>query len=63
MSIKISCARKMAGVALAAAIGLSQPAMAGGEHDASSCGGFCSSGFCFPAQFLFVIDQAAVDIS
>lgn len=30
MSIKISCARKMAGVALAAAIGLSQPAMAGG---------------------------------
>ncbi|MDT0502340.1 MULTISPECIES: type IV secretion system protein [unclassified Halomonas] len=30
MSIKISCARKMAGVALAATIGLSQPAMAGG---------------------------------
>lgn len=30
MSNKISCARKMAGVALAAAIGLSQPAMAGG---------------------------------
>ncbi|WP_299236429.1 type IV secretion system protein [uncultured Halomonas sp.] len=30
MSNKISCARKMAGVALAATIGLSQPAMAGG---------------------------------
>ncbi|NAW34022.1 type IV secretion system protein [Halomonas alimentaria] len=30
MSNKISCARKMAGLALAATIGLSQPAMAGG---------------------------------
>ena len=30
MSNKISCARKMAGAALAATIGLSQPAMAGG---------------------------------
>lgn len=30
MSITISCARKIAGVALAATIGLSQPAMAGG---------------------------------
>lgn len=30
MSNKISCARKIAGVALAATIGLSQPAMAGG---------------------------------
>ncbi len=30
MSNKISCARKVAGVALAATIGLSQPAMAGG---------------------------------
>lgn len=30
MSNKISCARKMGGVALAATIGLSQPAMAGG---------------------------------
>lgn len=30
MSNKISCARKMAGVAFAATIGLSQPAMAGG---------------------------------
>ncbi|KAA0010067.1 type IV secretion protein [Billgrantia pellis] len=30
MSIRISCARKMASVAIAATIGLSQPAMAGG---------------------------------
>ena len=30
MSITISCARKIAGVALAATVGLSQPAMAGG---------------------------------
>jgi type IV secretion system protein VirB5 len=30
MNINISCVRKMAGVTLAAAIGLSQPAMASG---------------------------------
>ncbi|WP_048307758.1 type IV secretion system protein [Halomonas sp. PR-M31] len=30
MSIKISCARKMAGVAIAATVGLAQPVMAGG---------------------------------